>query len=1633
MDRVLDSVHAQDVSRTVTGIKFEFYTDDEIRRLSVVRVHRQESFDTMGRAVPGGLYDSLMGPSRMSEGPCKTCGRTSVDCPGHFGHVELPFASLNPLLVSLAAKTLAASCWGCGRFRVPPPVETRILAALRFADAGMTDCVRAVQFYYGIGAPALAEFANITLKGYFKTLPKILKRALKGVHPENREKIEAVIGRVAKETWEKAADEGRLAKERSALWEKLRHEFETATTGKTCPMCGQGKLKIRLGKFGRMFVMKGKNQVMMSPMDIELQLKRIWEHSPDICELLYGQKGRLRHDRRAGLDHNVFLVKAIAVPPNRFRPASQVGTMEQAAEHPQNICFERMLKGIDILLDKDEEEEGPLVIAATPNGKSAKKKPANGMLDIDAPRTKAEKERDIAKAVQQIQDSLFFLYDNKPSKQTVDSAGIRQQLEAKSGLFRMHMMGKRVNYSCRSVIGPDMFLATDEVGLPQSFAKLLTIPEFVTSTNLSQMRNAVENGPGGYPGANAVESWTEDGKFKVTKITGKNRHALANTLVESNAGRKLPKRVLRHLVSGDVVLFNRQPTLHRVSIMAHKLRVLPGDRTIRFHYANCGSYNADFDGDEMNIHVPQDPLARAEADQLMLSSRHYINATSGEPVRGLIQDHIVAVALLSRRDRFMRRDKFCQLLYSSCEAVTSKPGYEGVGYALPVPAILKPEQLWSGKQLLSAVLRVVRGHRPGMHLETSSKTKSGIVGREEAAVLFRDGELLRGTLDKSSLGASVFGAVHGVQEVYGNEVSDSFLSCLGKLGTFFLRTHGHTAGMADLILEEHAEERRTAILDSSVEERSISTTNEVATALGMDNVEAEAKTLDEARDLTEKMVTRYGRDAEERLDVAMSNALKEVTSTVNRCLEFLQRSYPKNGFGLMTSTGAKGSIVNSAQISCILGQTSVEGKRIPRMGGSGATLPCFAPYEASARAGGFIASRFLTGLKPDEFFFHAMAGREGLLDTSLKTANSGYLQRCLVKHLEGIKLNYDYTVRDSNDNVIQFIYGDDGIDTTKESFLMKKIDWQVDNMHCLEHEPMPKDREVARLQRARRKDRRKGVDVDSGSYPTVLETLSPCVFARNGAVSEKFQGKIEEYVKRTGAGKDVASFLEYRYQRAVAAPGEPVGIIAAQGVGEPSTQMTLNTFHHTGSSSAHVNMGIPRLRELVMTASSYPKTPSMTIPILASAGHAGAKRMSQRLKFVKLSDLVITVKVQPKEMTFVPQLGSLPAMSVKITLVLPPPAVYEKALGFDFETVCEVVNEMYREKFNDLLTRECLRSIKEGDAGNLSMAVRYFPASWVHGAGSRKRRTKREKGEEDEEQEEQEGDKEGDEGEGYETKGQKKTGEDAISDDEVSSGEEDAGEADSDAGDKSDANSGSDSDESEGPFDEAKDTKAMVDETVKHVRKADDMVHFAALSRCVPNDDLTELEIPWLVPFDVIGRVQLVNIAREAAEQTHLVRVPRLTKCFITDTQGFDVVTEGSNLLAVFKLGEGLVDFSKLETNDMKGILDTYGVEALRMALVKEFFKIFDNYGIPVNMRHLSLIADYMTVHGTYRGFNRGSISDSPSPFQKMTFETSMRFLTEAALNGTSDFVKNPSAAIAVGATYAGGTGGVELLQKFDL
>lgn len=446
----------------------------------------------------------------------------------------------------------------------------------------------------------------------------------------------------------------------------------------------------------------------------------------------------------------------------------------------------------------------------------------------------------------------------------------------------------------------------------------------------------------------------------------------------------------------------------------------------------------------------QSELARAEANFICNNDNQYIVPTSGNPLRGLIQDHIASGVKLTCRDTFLNREEFQQLLYV---AVSGLPGTEiappSAQLVIPPPSIMKPVQRWTGKQVISALINhMCRPPLPPLHLDGKTRTPTHAFGAasQEHIVVFRFGELLCGVLDKAAVGSSSMGIIHAVHELYGPDLTGRLLTAFGRVFTYFLQAFsGITCGISDLTLRPEVDVERKQLLNRVLAESRLGLLSFLRhQASGKDENQSEMlKAADvtpeeekESKKLLGAMLLSDLKLNKVRVDAAMQGVVnKAAGDVIKACLpNGLESPFLRNNFALIVSSGAKGSTVNQSQISCFLGQQALEGQRVPLMI-SGKSLPSFGAFDGTARSGGFISDRFLTGVKPQEYYFHCMAGREGLIDTAVKTSRSGYLQRCLVKHLEELKVNYDSTVRDSDGNVIQFIYGEDGLDPTGASML----------------------------------------------------------------------------------------------------------------------------------------------------------------------------------------------------------------------------------------------------------------------------------------------------------------------------------------------------------------------------------------------------------------------------------------------------------------------------------------------------------------------------------------------------------------------------------------------------------------------
>lgn len=710
---------------------------------------------------------------------------------------------------------------------------------------------------------------------------------------------------------------------------------------------------------------------------------------------------------------------------------------------------------------------------------------------------------------------------------------LAQRLKGKEGRFRLNLSGKRVDFSSRTVVSPDPNLSINEVGVPLEVAKQLTVPEKVTSWNIEKLREYVRNGPDKYPGARYIIR--PDGKRIRLKYIS-NLEELANALEPGFI-------VERHLIDGDIVLFNRQPSLHRMSIMAHLVKVLPY-RTFRLNLTVCPPYNADFDGDEMNLHVPQSEEAQVEARFLLLVQNNIISPRYGAPIIGAIRDFLTSAYLLTKKDTLLSKDEVSTL----CVSIN----YDG---DLPEPIIKSPEPKWSGKQIFSLLLPKDFNHE----LESSFE--------DEKQVIIKNGQLISGVLDRNSIGIEKTNSIlHVLAKEYGPFYVKDFLDKLCRLLNTFITIKGFTFSLDDLQVPEETYKEVKNILNEMDQEY-------------------------------QKIVSIY-KDYEKLFE---SNVLSIVSKARSKAGKIIRSVIPPSSSALiMAKTGARGTSLNIDQMVATVGQQSVRRERIKR-GFDGRVLSFFMKGDSSIIAKGFVYNSFIKGLDPIEFFFHAAGGRDGLVDTAVRTQQSGYMQRRLINALESLYIEYDGTVRIAEDKkIIQFQYGEDGIDPSK-TYHGKPINFEILIRNALEKFPDEK--------------------------PFSKNLIESKIEEIKNLLPQSIIDELKENLSKRKIGEktlnEIINSVLNNYENSKAEPGDAVGIITAQSIGEPSTQLTLRTFHFAGVMERSILLGLPRLIEIV-DARKVPSTPAMTIYLDEKSrfDEKKAEKISKRILYTTFSDII---------------------------------------------------------------------------------------------------------------------------------------------------------------------------------------------------------------------------------------------------------------------------------------------------------------------------------------------------------------------------------------------------------------------------
>ena len=821
---------------------------------------------------------------------------------------------------------------------------------------------------------------------------------------------------------------------------------------------------------------------------------------------------------------------------------------------------------------------------------------------------------------------------------------IKERLNGKSGRVRGNLMGKRVDFSARSVITPDPNLSISQLGVPLKVAKNLTKPVIVTAKNRNYLRTLILNGPDEHPGAKIYER--------------KNGDCISLRYVDRESiNLELGDIVHRHMLDGDAILFNRQPTLHRMSMMCHIVKVMYKGDTFRMNVADTKPYNADFDGDEMNLHMPQDDESEIELKTLAAVKYQIISPANNKSIVGIFQDSLLSSYLFTREAININSRTSMNLVAHLKTIDLKKFNFD--------------EQTHSSFSLLSLIIpNISLKYKTKQYSETEDYSKSNNV------LEINKGTIKRGHIEKSILGDTTRGLIHRIYNDYDVDAACDFINNLQDIVTEYMKIHGYSVGISDLIADKETNDK----INETINKKKIEVKSLIdETHLGIfDN--------------------KTGRSNVDEFETRINNILNKASFEAGKLGR--QNLDSTNRFVIIVNAGSKGSDLNISQMISCLGQQNVDGKRIP-YGFEDRTLPHYTKYDDSPNARGFVENSFIGGLNPDELFFHAMGGRVGLIDTACKTSQTGYIQRRLIKGLEDLMVHYDMTVRNNKNKIIQYSYGDDNFDPVRvESQQVPFVNMTIEEIYG--HYQMPNDYSKDSLygtlytKQAYSKFKRQKPELDKKCKyyidfvlkarddviakifnrvykPSVNVPVSFTHIINNIAgnqeenviiditpleVFELIEANFEKlnllnyckpnelfkvlyyyylspkellmHKRLTRKSVDILiTIINNAYKKALVAPGEMVGMIAAQSIGEPTTQLTLNTFHFAGvGSKSNVTRGVPRIEE-ILSLSDNPKSLSCTIYLnkLDCYDQNKAKEYISKIENTKLRSLVESIEI----------------------------------------------------------------------------------------------------------------------------------------------------------------------------------------------------------------------------------------------------------------------------------------------------------------------------------------------------------------------------------------------------------------------
>jgi DNA-directed RNA polymerase II subunit RPB1 len=1141
---------------------------------------------------------------------------------------------------------------------------------------------------------------------------------------------------------------------------------------------------------------------------------------------------------------------------------------------------------------------------------------------------------------------------------------VTERLKSKEGRIRGNLMGKRVDFSARSVITPDPNLSIDEVGVPIKIAMNLTFPEIVNNFNKAKLMTIVKNGPDNYPGAKYIKKCSSN--YRTMMI---NENNINSIILEDG------DIVERHLQNGDYVLFNRQPSLHKMSMMAHKVRVMKYD-TFRLNVCCTPSYNADYDGDEMNMHVPQSLQTENELIELASVPTQIISPKDSSPIVSVVQDIALGIYKMTHNDIKLLEKQVFNLISNNTRFTGLIPDHNGYATELDEKGLKINNKVWFGNKVLSSVFPPTLNTRVG-------------------EVLIEDGDIKEGILSKKTYQDMTNGIVHAIFNDLGKDETRSIFDNTQRIICDWLVYHGFSVGVSDLIIGGKTKD---------------------VIKVALDNIDTDVEAFmniiykNELNNMT--MMTNQE---------FVENKLENIMNKQNHRIEHAVKAddnikRPDNRMLSMIDSKSKGSILNVLQMIGIVGQCSVEGKRI-NYGFDNRTLPHYHKYDDSPEARGYVKHSFIDGLTPQEFFFHAMGGREGLIDTAVKTSETGYIQRKLVKAMEDMKVHFDMSVRNANGQIIQFLYGDDGmhscklekqhmtylkygttIDDIKTHFFaegVKSFKGYVNNevFKSMSVKATAKviDKQLLDYFNMILDDRQfiieKILKFKSEStliYPIAFNrtinniisiyALNKLKTASDLSVDYIFEKMEELYalkvsnitdgnkilhillrhffnpkrlIQELGFTKDAFDYLckhvEHTFYKSLVHPSELVGVVSAQSIGEPTTQLTLNTFHLSGVASASKGVrGVPRIKELLSVSKNI-KSPSLTIHLVDEYANdiAKAEEAKTYIQTSYLSNFVDTIEIYYETDT-VNTDESILATYTKYSIL---------ADNDEFQyTDCDGKENPWLLRLELNHEKMLNNRINTADVHRAIISSYNERVVCMHSDDSSEKVIFRIK---------------------------------LIPDNSA---------------------------------DIITDMKALEQElmqlVIKGISKIKNISTQPDSNVMYINPETLKLEMKETKP---------IAIADAAGEDDDEKKNVHCT-----------LVTDGTNLLEILGLSK-YVDPVKTISNDIFEIYEVLGIEAARQALFNEIDDIFKESG-NVNQRHISLLVDTMTSKGSLLSIDRHGINRSDiGPLAKCSFEETADILIKSGVFGDYDKMQGVAANVIAGQIPKSGTGDSDILLDEEI